>query len=276
MQEHLLTRAGEAAGGVGAVGKTREDGAGHRKRPAGDAFESLAVVAEIVDDDRDAGRRDLGAEGRHVLDQSRRRGRHVALTLHDDLVERAEISLRGCNQRVGIGALTERFTNERIAIVGIGLRYPDADSTEDLWENILAGRRAFRRLPDERLAANAEDVFERSARSVFERSAVALAGGGACVGLAQSIESSLASQGFNANCDPATYANCVPFGDMDANYSNGSSVYHGLTANLKKRFGNHYEFLGSYTWSHAIDDSTDLQSTLTPQDSYYPGVDRST
>ncbi|HEX4724140.1 MAG TPA: type I polyketide synthase [Pseudonocardiaceae bacterium] len=40
---------------------------------------------------------------------------------------------------------------ERIAIVGIGLRYPDAASTEDLWENVLAGRRAFRRLPDERM-----------------------------------------------------------------------------------------------------------------------------
>jgi hypothetical protein len=63
---------------------------------------------------------------------------------------------------------------------------------------------------------------------------------------------------------------------MDANFSNGSSVYHGLSANLRKRFNNHYEFLASYTWSHAIDDSTDLQSTLTPQDSYFPGLDRAT
>ena len=46
-------------------------------------------------------------------------------------------------------------------------------------------------------------------------------------------------------------------------------------SDLRKRFGSHYEFLASYTWSHAIDDSTDLQSTLTPQDSYYPGLDRS-
>ena len=43
------------------------------------------------------------------------------------------------------------MSTERIAIVGIGLRYPDAASTEDLWENVLAGRRAFRRLPDERM-----------------------------------------------------------------------------------------------------------------------------
>jgi Carboxypeptidase regulatory-like domain/TonB dependent receptor len=101
-------------------------------------------------------------------------------------------------------------------------------------------------------------------------------GAGACVGLAQQILTGLTGQGFNANCDPTTFVGCVPFGDMDANFSNGSSVYHGLTANLRKRFSQHYEFLASYTWSHAIDDSTDLQSTLTPQDSYFPGADRST
>jgi hypothetical protein len=84
--------------------------------------------------------------------------------------------------------------------------------------------------------------------------------------------------GLNTNCNLASPAltGCVPFGDMDANYSNGTSNYNGLTANLRKRFSNHYEFLASYTWSHAIDDSTDLQSTLTPQDSYYPSLDRST
>ncbi len=84
--------------------------------------------------------------------------------------------------------------------------------------------------------------------------------------------------GFNTNCNPTppTYTGCVPFGDMDANFSNGSSIYHGFSANLRKRFTSHYEFLASYTWSHSIDDSTDLQSTLTPQDSYFPAVDRAT
>jgi hypothetical protein len=104
--------------------------------------------------------------------------------------------------------------------------------------------------------------------------AVLAGGGSACIGLAQQLLASL--PGFNTACDPSTFTGCVPFGDMDANYSNGSSVYHGLTANLRKRFSQHYEFLASYTWSHAIDDSTDLQSTTTPQDSYYPGRDRST
>ncbi|MGH9556704.1 MAG: TonB-dependent receptor, partial [Terriglobales bacterium] len=67
----------------------------------------------------------------------------------------------------------------------------------------------------------------------------------------------------------------VPFNFMNSNVSNGSSVYHGLTANLKKRFSRKYEFLASYTWSHAIDDSTDLQSLLSPQDNRQPGLERS-
>ncbi|MFC4068988.1 type I polyketide synthase, partial [Actinoplanes subglobosus] len=39
----------------------------------------------------------------------------------------------------------------RIAVVGMACRYPDATSTRELWENALAGRRAFRRLPDVRI-----------------------------------------------------------------------------------------------------------------------------
>lgn len=41
--------------------------------------------------------------------------------------------------------------SEPIAIVGIACRYPDASSPDELWENVLAGRRAFRRIPDERM-----------------------------------------------------------------------------------------------------------------------------
>ncbi len=38
-----------------------------------------------------------------------------------------------------------------IAIVGMACQYPDARSPRELWENVLAQRRAFRRLPAERL-----------------------------------------------------------------------------------------------------------------------------
>ena len=67
----------------------------------------------------------------------------------------------------------------------------------------------------------------------------------------------------------------IPFSDMPANFSSGSSVYHGLTTNFKKRFSKNYEFLVSYTWAHAIDDSTDLESPLSPQDNYHPELERS-
>ena len=39
----------------------------------------------------------------------------------------------------------------RIAVIGMACRYPDATSPTELWENVLAGRRAFRRLPDVRM-----------------------------------------------------------------------------------------------------------------------------
>jgi len=62
----------------------------------------------------------------------------------------------------------------------------------------------------------------------------------------------------------------VPFGGMTPNVSEGNSVYHGLTTNLRKRFGRKWEMLASYTWSHTIDDSTDLEISLAPQDNFQP------
>jgi hypothetical protein len=87
----------------------------------------------------------------------------------------------------------------------------------------------------------------------------------ACMPLANAI---LAETGFGLGVP-------IPFSFPVAQFSNGSSVYHGLTTNLRKRFGSKYEFLASYTWSKAIDDSTDLQSLLSPQDSRFPGAERS-
>jgi hypothetical protein len=67
----------------------------------------------------------------------------------------------------------------------------------------------------------------------------------------------------------------VPFNSVDAQLSSGNSVYHGLTINVTKRFSHGMELLSSYTYSHSIDDSTDLQSPLEPQDSRFPNVERS-
>src|SRR5919202_815644 len=50
-----------------------------------------------------------------------------------------------------------------VAIVGMSCCYPDARSPFELWENVLAGRRAFRRIPPERLRL--EDYFAADERA---------------------------------------------------------------------------------------------------------------
>ncbi|GAA3727830.1 type I polyketide synthase [Plantactinospora mayteni] len=39
-----------------------------------------------------------------------------------------------------------------VAVVGMACRYPEADSPDELWENVLTQRRSFRRIPRERLS----------------------------------------------------------------------------------------------------------------------------
>jgi len=74
---------------------------------------------------------------------------------------------------------------------------------------------------------------------------------------------------------PTGFGVPVPFNSVDAQKSDASSWYHALTVNVTKRFSHNFELLSSYTWSHSIDDGTDLQSTLEPQDSRFPFLERS-
>ncbi len=57
-----------------------------------------------------------------------------------------------------------------------------------------------------------------------------------------------------------------PYADVNAQVSDGNSSYNALNVELKKRFGSNIQIGGSYTWSHSIDDSSDLQTLLKPQD----------
>jgi len=57
-----------------------------------------------------------------------------------------------------------------------------------------------------------------------------------------------------------------PFGSVNAQLSDGNSSYNAMNAEVKRRFANNFTFLASYTWSHSIDDSSDLQTLLIPQD----------
>jgi hypothetical protein len=58
----------------------------------------------------------------------------------------------------------------------------------------------------------------------------------------------------------------TPFGETDAQSSNGTSNYNAFNVEVKKRFSRNFQFMASYTWSHTIDDSSDLQTLLKPQD----------
>jgi len=57
-----------------------------------------------------------------------------------------------------------------------------------------------------------------------------------------------------------------PFGSVNAQLSDGNSMYNALKVDLNKRFSGNFMFLASYTWSHTIDDSSDLQTLLIGQD----------
>jgi hypothetical protein len=57
-----------------------------------------------------------------------------------------------------------------------------------------------------------------------------------------------------------------PYGSINAQSSDGNSNYNALDLSLRRRFANNFTFLANYTWSHAIDDSSDLQTLLLPQD----------
>jgi len=53
--------------------------------------------------------------------------------------------------------------NDGIAIVGLACCYPGANTPDELWENVLAQRRAFRRIPAERLRIEDHFSEDRSA-----------------------------------------------------------------------------------------------------------------
>jgi hypothetical protein len=56
----------------------------------------------------------------------------------------------------------------------------------------------------------------------------------------------------------------------------GSSIYHGLTASLTKQYGRGLQFQANYTWSKAIDDTSDYSSLSTPFRPDLVSADRST
>jgi len=111
------------------------------------------------------------------------------------------------------------------------------------------------------------NFFRRSGLNTSLGQFLVSQGAGRCVALASQVA---ASEGLGVGVP-------VPFGDMSPNLTTGTSSYNGLSVNVKKRLSSNYEFLVSYTWSHAIDDSTDVVSTAdAPQNNFAPNTERAT
>ena len=66
----------------------------------------------------------------------------------------------------------------------------------------------------------------------------------------------------------------IPWSDVNPQASSGNSLYNALTLTVTKRFSNTFQFLSGWTWSHTIDDSTDLSTLLNPQDNSNPDGER--
>jgi hypothetical protein len=110
------------------------------------------------------------------------------------------------------------------------------------------------------------NFFRRSGLNTSLANFLDTQGAGQCVELASEVA---AADGLGVGLN-------VPFGDMTPNLTTGTSSYNGLSVNLKKTYSASFEGLLSYTWSHAIDDSTDVVSTSdSPQNNFAPNAERS-
>jgi hypothetical protein len=67
--------------------------------------------------------------------------------------------------------------------------------------------------------------------------------------------------GVDTTCGRINDAGITQFTDYQ---SRGSSIYHGMTASLTRRFSNYVSFQMNYTFSKAIDDQTDFNSAFAP------------
>jgi Carboxypeptidase regulatory-like domain/TonB dependent receptor len=66
----------------------------------------------------------------------------------------------------------------------------------------------------------------------------------------------------------------IPWSDVNPQTSSGNSLYNAFTLTVTKRFSDDFELLSGWTWSHTIDDSTDLSTLLNPQNNNDPNAER--
>ena len=123
------------------------------------------------------------------------------------------------------------------------------------WVNLVTGMISLNTTTGQRVIAPAvANFFRPNAPNYF---------------LAQALSGGLVSKPVLDSLLPGTLRTpglISPFGSINAQISDGNSTYNALRVDLNKRFSGNFMFLASYTWSHTIDDSSDLQTLLIAQD----------
>jgi hypothetical protein len=131
---------------------------------------------------------------------------------------------------------------------------PATCTAPGVWVNIIPGMISLNTTTGQRVIAPAvANFFRPNAPNYFL--AQALSGGAVTPAVLNSqLGGTLRTPGVIS-----------PFGSINAQISDGNSEYNALNVELKRRFANNFTFLASYTWSHSIDDSSDLQTLLIAQ-----------
>jgi hypothetical protein len=132
---------------------------------------------------------------------------------------------------------------------------PTTCNAPGTWVNVIPGIISLNTTTGQRVIAPAvANFFRPNAPNYFL--AAALSGGAVSKAVLDSqLGGSLRTPGVVS-----------PFGSVNAQISDGNSSYNALNVEVKRRFANNFTFLASYTWSHSIDDSSDLQTLLIAQD----------
>lgn len=133
---------------------------------------------------------------------------------------------------------------------------PTACTAPGTWVNVIPGMIAINTTTGEGVIAPAiANFFRPSAPNYFL--AAALSGG--------AVSKPVLDAALGASNTLRAPGLISPFGAVNAQLSDGRSDYNAMNVELKRRFANNFTFLTSYTWAHSIDDSSDLQTLLIPQ-----------
>lgn len=134
---------------------------------------------------------------------------------------------------------------------------PTACNAPGTWVNVIPGMISINTTTGQGVIAPAiANFFRPNAPNYFLASALS----------AGAVSKAVLDGALAASNTLRTPGVISPFGSINAQISDGNSSYNAMNVEINRRFSDNYAFRASYTWSHSIDDSSDLQTLLIAQD----------